>query len=73
MRKINYCAGDHCYLVQMGSDLSENGDSGGPVYWENSAYGIFLGYVYDPFPFSREVFSQADRIDDALGISIATD
>lgn len=32
------------------------------------------GKIYDPFwPFAREVFSRADRIDDALGIDIATD
>ena len=72
VRKINYCTGDLCRLVQMGSHLSEVGDSGGPVYWGNAAYGIHYGKVYDPWPFTREAFSRADRIDNALGVSIAT-
>ena len=43
------------------------------MFWGNTAYGIHKGYVYDPFwPFDREVFSRADRIDNALGIFIAT-
>ena len=57
----------------MGSDLSADTDSGGPIYWENEAHGLLLGYVYDPFPFTREIFSRADRIDNALGIDIATE
>lgn len=44
------------------------------MYWGNTAYGLHQGWIYDPFwPFDREVFSRADRIDDALGIYIATD
>ena len=73
MRKLNHCNGSNCNLVQMRSHLSASGDSGGPVYWGNTAYGLHQGKAYDPWPFSRGVFSRADRIDDALGISIATD
>jgi len=57
----------------MGSLLSERGDSGGPVYWGNTAFGLHYGKVFDPWPFSREAFSRADRIDNALGVFIATD
>ncbi len=73
VRKLNVCKGSICNLVQMGEHLSADGDSGGPVYWVYTAYGIHHGAMYDPWPFSREVFSRADRIDDALGINIATD
>ncbi len=74
VRKINVCNDGVCSLVQMGAHLSTDGDSGGPVYWGNTAYGIHQGMVYDPFePFGREVFSRADRIYNALGIFIATD
>ena len=73
VRKLGVCNGSRCNLVQMGSHLSADGDSGGPVYWGNTAYGIHQGMVYDPWPFPREVFSRADLIDDAMGISIATD
>lgn len=73
VRKLNVCAGGECNLVQMGAHLSAGGDSGGPVFWGNTAYGIHKGWMYDPFwPFDREVFSRADRIDNALGIFIAT-
>ena len=73
VRKLNVCSGSVCNLVEMGAHLSAGGDSGGPVFWGNTAYGIHKGYVYDPFwPFDREVFSRADRIDNALGIFIAT-
>ena len=74
VRKLDVCSGDVCHLVQMGEHLSADGDSGGPVYWVNTAYGIHKGYMYDPvWPFSREVFSRADRMGYALaGIVIAT-
>lgn len=73
VRKLNVCSGGDCNLVQMGAHLSTDGDSGAPVYWNNTAYGIHKGWMHDPWPFKREVFSRADRIDDALDISIATD
>ena len=74
VRKINFCAGDHCNLVQMGASYGKDGDSGGPVYWGNEAHGIHYGRVTDPIPpFWRDVFSRADLIDDALGVSIATE
>ena len=74
VRKFNVCAGDYCNLVQMGVHRSEDGDSGGPVYWENEAHGIHLGWMYDPRkPFKREVFSRADRMGEALDTYVATD
>lgn len=72
VRKVNVCAGGECNLVQMGADLSAGGDSGGPVFWGNTAYGLHKGEMYDPWPFDRDIFSRADRIDNALNIFIAT-
>jgi hypothetical protein len=73
VRKLNVCSGGFCNLVQMGVHRSAGGDSGGPWYFGNTAYGIHYGWMYDPFwPFDREIFSRADLIDDALGIQIAT-
>lgn len=73
VRKLNVCSGSVCNLVEMGAHLSAGGDSGAPVFWGNTAYGIHRGWIYDPFwPFDREVFSRADRIDNAFGIFIAT-
>ena len=72
VRKLNVCNGNRCSLVQMGERLSASGDSGGPVYDGNTAYGLHQGGMTDPWPFWRDLFSRADRIDDALGIFIAT-
>lgn len=73
VRKASVCAGGLCNLVQMGAHLSTNGDSGGPVYYSGTAYGLHMGMMYDPvWPFSREVYSKAKRIDNALGVYIAT-
>ncbi len=74
VRKLNFCKRLICNLVQMGERQSARGDSGGPVYSSNTAYGIHHGWVTDPrWPFYRDLFSRADHIDDALGVSIATD
>lgn len=72
VRKLNVCSGGECNLVQMGADLSAGGDSGGPVFWGRYAYGLHKGEMYDPWPYDRDIFSRADRIDNALGITIAT-
>lgn len=73
VESLNVCTDSLCNLVQMGARLAAGGDSGGPVYWGNTAYGLHQGWMYDPaFPFDRDVFSRADRIDNALGIYIAT-
>lgn len=73
VRKLNVCQGSVCNLVQMGAHLTASGDSGSPVFFGNVAYGIHKGMMYDPVaPFSRGTFSRADRIDNALGVWIAT-
>ena len=73
VRKLNVSRNGAQNLVQMEKHYSAGGDSGGPVFWGNAAYGIHYGWMYDPNTTKREVFSRADRIDDALSISIATD
>lgn len=71
VRQLGVCHNGSCNLVQMGERQADGGDSGGPYYWGNTAYGLHKGWHYDPFaPFDRDLFSRADRIDDALGISI---
>ncbi|TNU75781.1 hypothetical protein FH969_05650 [Miniimonas arenae] len=73
VRLLGDCRDSMCNLVQMGARLAGPGDSGGPIYWGNTAYGLHSGWRYDPFaPFDRDQFARADRIDDALGIYIAT-
>lgn len=73
VRKLAVCKDSRCNLVQMGARLAAPGDSGGPIYLGTKAYGIHQGWMYDPvWPFDRDLFSRADRIDNALGIWIAT-
>lgn len=72
VRKLNVCNGIKCSLVEMDARLAASGDSGGPVFWGNTAYGFHQGYIYDPWPASRDVYSRADRIDDALGVNVLT-
>jgi hypothetical protein len=73
VRRINVCYDGRCNLVQMGARHASGGDSGGPWFWGTRAYGLHQSWMYDPFwPYNRDLFSRADRIDNALGINIAT-
>lgn len=70
--QLNVCSGAVCNLVQMDARRATGGDSGGPVYWNYTAYGFHQGWRYDPaWPFDRDLFSRADRIDNALGVNVA--
>ena len=78
VRKANTCVtlkngDDQCYITVMGRKDSQPGDSGGPVYLSNTAYGVHKGWLYDPRPFTRDMFSRADNIYSAIGVNIVTD
>jgi streptogrisin C len=69
---LGLCKGAVCNLVRMESRLAAGGDSGGSVYWANTAYGFHQGSICHPVcPFVADVFSRADRIDNALGVTVA--
>ncbi len=71
--KLGHCADAICNLVLMEDHITDDGDSGGPWYLGSTAYGIHYGWDYDPFwPFDRSAFSRADRLDNALFITVAT-
>jgi hypothetical protein len=73
VRKLDVCSNDDCHLIQMGARLAAGGDSGGPIFWGNTAYGLHKGWQYDPvWPYDRDLFSRGSRIDNALGVWIAT-
>lgn len=64
-------SGGACNLAQMGARRAAPGDSGGPVFWGNAAYGLHKGWMYDPsWPFDRDLFSRAERLPDELGVAI---
>ncbi|MBW3606415.1 MAG: S1 family peptidase [Actinobacteria bacterium] len=56
-------------LAAMHNDNAEKGDSGGPWFWGNSAIGIHQG-AKTIWSKSRDVFSQARYLDDALGVTV---
>ncbi len=73
VRKTSVCAGNNCNLVQMGARLAAGGDSGGPIFWSNTAYGLHTSSMYDPsWPFDRDVYSKATRMDNAIDVYVAT-
>ena len=72
VRQVNVCAVWVCRLVSMEHYYAADGDSGSPVYWGNTAYGVHRGKTWN-FGW-REIFSQARYFDDAIsGMSVATD
>lgn len=70
--KRNVCAGFiYCRLVQTENQYTALGDSGGPWYYGYTAYGITMGYHWDPvWPFARSLFSEAGLMDNAPGVHI---
>ncbi len=45
VKGLNVCKGVLCKLVEMDHDYGEPGDSGGPVYYGNTAYGLHQGNI----------------------------
>lgn len=73
VRQVSVCSGSACNLVQMGNHSTDGGDSGGPWFFGNTAYGIHQGVHCDPFcPYDRSVFTKATRLDNGLGVVVAT-
>ena len=72
VRKTNVCFRFTCRLVQMEGHCSTGGDSGGPVYWGNTAYGVHKGWMWAWFRW-REIFTQTQYFGNAIpGMSVAT-
>jgi streptogrisin C len=44
--QLNHCNGSRCGLVAMRNRYAEGGDSGGPWFYNNTAYGIHQGGKY---------------------------
>lgn len=73
VRQVSVCSNGACNLVQMGNRSADGGDSGGPWFYSNTAYGIHKGSHCDPFcPYDRDLFTKATRLDDGLGVVVAT-
>jgi hypothetical protein len=69
--KTNVCADNLCHLIEMDGANSTFGDSGGPVYWTHTAYGLHVGRIPDPAPATYEVFSEVTRLPTVLAVEVA--
>lgn len=68
---VNECQGDSCRLVAMQSHITDGGDSGGPWFWNNTAYGVHKGWK-SISGVQRSTFSQAHLMSNAIGVSVVT-
>lgn len=69
--QLNHCSGDICHLTATQTDTGEGGDSGGPIYFGNTAYGIHRGSKY--WFGSRDTFMPQQYFDNAIaGLVVAT-
>lgn len=59
-----------CRLVRMHDDTAEGGDSGGPWYSGNTAYGFHKGQVGCGLFSTCDVYSKVTLIDDALNVTV---
>lgn len=63
--QLNHCNFDRCHLTLMDGRYAEGGDSGGPWYYGNTAYGIHSGYKFWNFGY-RDAFTPSSYVDDAI-------
>lgn len=69
--QLNHCSYSTCHLTAMHNREASGGDSGGPWYSGNTAYGLHQGRKFWSLKW-RDVFTPVRYIDDALGIYVAT-
>ena len=68
--QLNHCNGSRCGLVAMHNRLAAGGDSGGPWFSNNHAYGIHQGSKY--WFGNRDLYTPAVYLPNALNVSVAT-
>lgn len=69
VHRINVCYGDFCDMVAMDKHYTQGGDSGGPWFRGNTAYGIHSGWVSLGGK-KRSTFSEVRYLPQALDISV---
>ncbi len=70
--QLNHCNGSRCHLTAMHNREASGGDSGGPWYLGNTAYGIHQGGKWWNLKW-RDLFTPVSYIDDGMsGWSVAT-
>lgn len=71
VRVVNVCSLVWCNMVETEHQYGVGGDSGGPWFWNYTAYGVHHGWFWDPIPpFDRSLFSQVSLLFNALDIQV---
>ncbi len=71
VRKKHVCSLIWCELIMTEHQYGVPGDSGGPWFWNYTAYGVHHGWDYDPvWPFDRSLFSDVTFLFNALDIQV---
>lgn len=71
VRTFQRCYWIYCNLTAMEHHYAVSGDSGGPWYWGNTAYGIHHGYVWEPWE-DRSLFTRVGLLDNAIEVTVNT-
>lgn len=67
----NHCLGNRCHLTLTENHYAKGGDSGGPWFWGNTAYGIHSGSKNYPWTWSaRSSFTPVTYLDEALNVQV---
>lgn len=69
--KKHVCTLIYCEFVQTEHHYVVLGDSGGPWFYGNTAYGVTYGYHWDPvWPFTRDLFSDVSLLDYVFEVQV---
>jgi streptogrisin C len=69
VRALWTCYWIYCSLHRMQHHYGVDGDSGGPWFYSNTAYGIHHGWVWEPWE-SRSLFSSVGMLPQVLDVSV---
>jgi len=67
----NHCNNSKCRLSIMDTNEAQDGDSGGPWYWGDTAYGIHQGELF--YFGAKDTFTPVTHLDEALGLEVLTE
>lgn len=71
IKELGHCVNGACNLVRVFNDNTVEGDSGGPYFYGNYAYGVHKGDSLHDWKI-RDVYTRVDLFDEALGVSVAS-
>ena len=69
VKALGHCFNGACNLVRVYERQAEPGDSGGPWFWGNTAYGLHKGYNLHDWAY-RDLFTRADYSGLGLGLGV---